>query len=85
MQRSKHGIVSRAIIVALASACPMAMAADAPQPKEIQALIDFQCLAPKTLTQLEQNRANMARGYTDRHPVMECLNKKIEELRTAGK
>ncbi len=56
-----------------------------PRSKEIQNLLDFQCNAAKTLKQAEANYADMARGYTDAHPVMICLKKKIEELKAAGK
>lgn len=86
MKFSKHGIVSRAAILAvLAGACQVAVAADGPISKEVQTLMDFQCHGVKTLKQAEANYANMARGYTDAHPVMECLKKKIEELKAAGK
>ncbi len=85
MQRSKPWILSCAITAAFAAVCQCAIAADAPLSREIQAIVDFQCHQANTLKQAEANRANMARGYTDRHPVMECLNKKIEELKAAGK
>lgn len=86
MQRNKQWNVSRvAIMAAMLSVCDGALAADAPMSKEVKAMVDFQCHAARTLTQAEANRANMARSYTDRHPVMECLNKKIEELKAAGK
>jgi hypothetical protein len=86
MQRSKNSIVSPvAIIAALVSFCTGAMADPLPRSKEIQNLLDFQCHAAKTLKQAEANYADMARGFTDSHPVMECLKKKIEELKAAGK
>ncbi len=86
MQRSKRLIVSRVAIAAvIVSVCQGAMADEVPITKEIQNLIDFQCNAAKTLKQAEANYANMARGYTDQHPVIICLKKKIEELKAAGK
>ena len=86
MQRSKNSIVSRvAIIAALVSVCTGATADPLPRSKEIQNLVEFQCHAAKTLKQAEANYADMARGFTDAHPVMECLKKKIEELKAAGK
>ena len=86
MQPSKHRIVSRvAILAVLASVCTIAPAADAPVSREVQNLIDFQCHGAKTLKQAQANYADMARGYTDQHPVMICLKKKIEELKVAGK
>jgi hypothetical protein len=86
MQRSKNSIVSRvALMAAFVSVCQGATAADAPLSKDVQTLVDFQCHGVKTLKQAEANYANMGRGYTDRHPVMECLKKKIEELKAAGK
>jgi hypothetical protein len=86
MQRSKPLILSRvAIVAAFVSVCQVATADQLPRSKEIQNLIEFQCNAAKTLKQAEANYADMARGYTDSHPVMECLKKKIEELKAAGK
>lgn len=86
MQRSRGWIVSRvAIMAAIVSACQGAMADPLPRSKEIQNLLEFQCYAAKTLKQAEANYADMARGFTDSHPVMECLKKKIEELKAAGK
>jgi hypothetical protein len=86
MQRSKQWIVSRvAIVAAFASMCQGAIAADVPMSRETQAIVDFQCHQAKTLKQAEANYANMGRGYTDAHPVMECLKKKIEELKAGGK
>jgi hypothetical protein len=84
MQYSK--IISRvAIVAAFVSVCQGAMADELPRTKEIQNLIDFQCNAAKTLKQAEANYADMARGFTDAHPVMVCLKKKIQELKAAGK
>jgi hypothetical protein len=84
MQR--NNTVSRvAIVAALFSVFQVAMADELPRSKEIQNLIDFQCNAAKTLKQAEANYADMARGFTDAHPVMICLKKKIEELKAAGK
>jgi hypothetical protein len=86
MQRSKKSIVTRAaLIAAIVSVCQGIMADPLPRSVEIQNLLDFQCHAAKTLKQAEANYANMARGFTDQHPVMECLKKKIEELKAAGK
>jgi hypothetical protein len=86
MKLSKQSIISRvAIIAAAVSVCHLAMADELPRSKEIQNLIDFQCNAAKTLKQAEANYADMARGYTDSHPVIICLKKKIEELKAAGK
>ena len=87
MQRNKHWTVP--IVVSLASwfrlpgeQCPTA---EVPMTREVKAIVDFQCHGAKTLKKAEANHAYMARSYTDRHPVMECLNKKIEELKAAGK
>jgi hypothetical protein len=86
MQCSNQRIVSRvAIMAAIFSVCQGASAADAPMSKEVKNMVDFQCHAVKTLKQAEANYADMARGYTDQHPVMECLKKKIAELKAAGK
>jgi hypothetical protein len=86
MQRSNTWIVSRvAIGAALVSVCVGAVADPLPRSVEIKNLIEFQCNSAKTLKQAEANYADMARGYTDSHPVMECLKKKIEELKAAGK
>jgi len=84
MQRNKQWIVSSAI-AAFVSVCQIATAADVPMSRETQAIVDFQCHQVKTLKQAEANYANMGRGYTDAHPVMECLKKKIEELKASGK
>jgi hypothetical protein len=84
MQRSKF--VSRiAVVAAFIPVFHGAMADELPRSKEIQNLIDFQCNAAKTLKQAEANYADMARGFTDQHPVIVCLKKKIEELKAAGK
>jgi hypothetical protein len=86
MHRNKQSMVSRvAIMAALVSVCQGATAADAPMSKEVKNLVDFQCHGVTTLKQAEANYANMARAYTDKHPVMECLTKKIEELKAARK
>lgn len=85
MQLSKPSIVSRFAIVTLVAAAGSAVAADAPMSKEVKNMVDFQCHSVTTLKQAEANYANMARAYTDAHPVMECLKKKIEELKAAGK
>ena len=86
MQHIKKWKVSRvALVAALVSVCQVTLADPLPRSKEIQNLIDFQCNAAKTLKQAEANYADMARGFTDSHPVMECLKKKIEELKAAGK
>jgi hypothetical protein len=84
MQRSN--LVTRAaFIAAFFSVFQGAVADELPRSKEIQNLIDFQCNGAKTLKQAEANYADMARGFTDAHPVMICLKKKIEELKAAGK
>jgi hypothetical protein len=86
MKVSQRSILSRVAVIAAAfSVCHLAAADELPRSKEIQNLIDFQCNAAKTLKQAEANYADMARGYTDAHPVMICLKKKIEELKAAGK
>ncbi|MEO6078320.1 MAG: hypothetical protein ABIQ86_00870 [Steroidobacteraceae bacterium] len=86
MQCSKHRIVSRvAVVAALVSVCQAAMADPLPPSVEIKNLVEFQCHGAKTLKQAEANYADMARGFTDAHPVMECLKKKIVELKAAGK
>lgn len=86
MQFSKLSIVARATFAAAAvSVCFGAIADELPRAKEIQNLIDFQCNAAKTVKQAEANLADMSRGYTDSHPVIVCLKKKIEELKAAGK
>lgn len=86
MHRNKpHRNFRFASLVVLAVAGQVAMAADVPVTKEVQNLIDFQCHGATTVKQAEANYANMARGYTDQHPVLVCLKKKIEELKAAGK
>ena len=86
MQRSKHSVLSQvAVLAAFVSVFQVARADQLPRDKEIQNLIEFQCNGAKTLKQAEANYADMARGYTDQHPVMICLKKKIEELKAAGK
>jgi hypothetical protein len=86
MHCSKQRFVSRiAILAAIVSVCQGAFADELPRNKEIQNLIDFQCHGAKTLKQAEANYADMARGFTDQHPVMICLKKRIEELKAAGK
>lgn len=85
MQRSSNRNLSRvAIVAALVSVCQVAAAALPPE-RELQVLLDFQCHGVKTLKQAETNQANMGRRFTDKHPVMECLKAKIEELKAAGK
>jgi hypothetical protein len=84
--RNKRLIASRiAAAAAFVVVGQIAVAADAPMSKEVKNLVDFQCHGVTTLKQAEANYANMARAYTDAHPVMECLKKKIEELKAAGK
>lgn len=86
MQPSERQNVFLSVLVTvLVSVCQVARATDVPMTREIQAIVDFQCHQAKTVKQAETNYANMGRGYTDAHPVMECLKKKIEELRAAGK
>jgi hypothetical protein len=92
MQHGKHWFVSRIAILATAlSACPVAltdeapMADEVPMTRQIKSIVDFQCHGAKSVKQAEANYANMARDYTDQHPVMVCLKKKIEELKAAGK
>lgn len=86
MQRSKQSVLLRvAMVAAFVSVFQGASADELPRSKEIQNLIEFQCNGAKTLKQAEANYADMARGYTDQHPVMVCLKKKIEELKAAGK
>jgi hypothetical protein len=86
MHCSKQRSISRlAILAAIVSMCQGAIADALPRNKEIQNLIDFQCHGAKTLKQAEANYADMARGFTDQHPVMICLKKRIEELKAAGK
>lgn len=98
MQRGKQWFVSRVAILAMAvSTCQVALpdeatladsapVADAvPMTRQIKSMVDFQCHGAKTSKQAEANYANMARDYTDQHPVLVCLKKKIEELKAAGK
>lgn len=86
MQRSKLSIPSCvATAAALVMFCHGAAATDVPMTREVQNLVAFQCHGAKTLKQAEANYADMARGYTDAHPVIICLKKKIEELKAAGK
>lgn len=81
-----HRIVSRlAIMAALFAAGQAATAGDVPMTQEVKNLVEFQCHAAKTSKQAEANYADMGRGYTDAHPVMECLKKKIADLKAAGK
>jgi hypothetical protein len=84
MQRSK--LVSQIALMAASILLFQGATADElPRSKETQNLVEFQCNAAKTLKQAEANYADMARGFTDAHPVMICLKKKIEELKAAGK
>jgi hypothetical protein len=86
MLRNKRNVVSRvAFLAAFGLAGQIATAVEVPVTKEVQNLIDYQCHGAKTLKQAQDNYTNMGRGYTDAHPVMVCLKKKIEELKTAGK
>jgi hypothetical protein len=84
MQRSKF-VSHVAFMAASFLVFQGATADELPRSKEIQNLIEFQCNGAKTLKQAEANYADMARGFTDQHPVMICLKKKIEELKAAGK
>jgi len=86
MQRNNPSKLPRiAITAAFAALCQVAVADPLPQSVEIRNLVQFQCNAAKTLKQAEANYADMGRGFTDQHPVMICLKKKIEELKAAGK
>lgn len=86
MHRSKQGMISRLVMAgALVSAFQLGHATNVPMTKEVKNLVDFQCHGATTLKQAEANYANMSRGFTDQHPVMECLKKRIEELKAAGK
>lgn len=83
---SKSKFAARiAVAAAVVSICQGVVAADAPLSKEMQNMMEFQCNAVKTLKQAEANYADLSRGYTDQHPVVACLKKKIEELKAAGK
>lgn len=86
MHSNKRRIVSSVVAMAAAILAGQGAVADeAPMTKEVKSMVDFQCHGAKTLKQAEANYANMARDYTDQHPVMACLKKKIEELKAAGK
>lgn len=86
MHNSKRRIVSGVFLLAAAIVVgPVSVADEAPLSKEMKSMVDFQCHGAKTLKQAEANYANMGRDYTDQHPVMACLKKKIEELKAAGK
>jgi hypothetical protein len=86
MQRNMRHLVSHfATLAAIVMAGQAAVAADAPLSREVQNMVDFQCHGATTLKQAEANYANLARGYTDAHPAMACLKKKIEALRATGK
>lgn len=88
MQPTQKKLVSRAVLAAaLASFCHGAASSEGeiPVTKEIQNIIDFLCHGAKTSKQAEANHTRMARGYTDRHPVLICLKNKIAELKAAGK
>ena len=86
MHRSKLSIVSRAAFAAVfISLGQGAMAQDSARAKEEKALMDFQCHAAKTVQKLEANYADMARRFTDAHPVMQCMKAKMDELKAGGK
>jgi hypothetical protein len=86
MQRSNPWVVSLfAVAAGFVPVCQAVAGADVPMTKEIKAMVDFQCHGAKTLKKAEANHAYMARSYTDQHPVIQCLNKKIVELKAAGK
>jgi hypothetical protein len=85
MQRNKQWIAPIVVSLVILVSPQGEASAEVPMTKEVKAIVDFQCHGAKTLKKAEANHAYMARSYTDRHPVMECLNKKIEELKAAGK
>jgi hypothetical protein len=85
MHNSKRWMVSGvAIAAAWVAAGPLAAADEVPMTKEMKLIVDFQCHGAKTVKQAESNLANMERSYSDQHPVVICLKKKIVELKAAG-
>jgi hypothetical protein len=86
MQFGKRWILSRAAIAAvLVAAGAAGTAQEVPMTKEMKAMVDFQCHGAKTLQQAEANLARMERDYTDQHPVIACLKKKIGEMKGGAK
>jgi hypothetical protein len=87
MQRGKFRFVSRVAIVAAVIAIGQVASAqeEMPMSKEMKSMVDFQCHGAKTLQQAEANLARMSRDYTDQHPVIACLKKKIDEMKGGAK
>lgn len=88
MQFDQRWIISRAAIVAaIVAAGPVAVAGadEVPMTKEMKSMVDFQCHGAKTLQQAEANLARMERDYTEQHPVVACLKKKVAEMKQGAK
>lgn len=86
MQSGKRSILSRAAIaVAIVAISQVGAAQEVSMTKEVKAMVDFQCHGAKTLQQAEANLARMERDYTDQHPVIACLKKKIGEMKAGAK
>lgn len=83
MQRNTRWIISGIATIASLFVGSMAGAEDAPPSgaAAVNNIVEFQCHGAKTLQQAEKNYAQMGRQYTDVHPVMACLKKKIEEMK----
>jgi hypothetical protein len=85
MRKSRQRILARvAIVAAMVSVGQMAKADEVPMTKEIKAMVDFQCHGAKSLQQAEANLARAERDYTDQHPVVACLKKKVVELKSSA-
>lgn len=87
MQRGKFRFVSGVAILAAVVAIGRVASAqeEVPMSKETKSMVDFQCHGAKTLQQAEANLARMSRDYTDQHPVIVCLKKKIDEMKGGAK
>jgi hypothetical protein len=86
MQSDKRWSLSRAAIVAAMIAVgPAATADEVPMTKEMKSMVDFQCHGAKTLKQAEDNLARMERDYTEQHPVVACLKRKVAEMKQGTK
>lgn len=87
MQRGKSRFVSSVAILAAVVAIGQVAGAqeEVPMSKEMKSMVDFQCHGAKSLQQAEANLARMSRDYTDQHPVIVCLKKKIDEMKGGAK
>jgi hypothetical protein len=86
MQFNKRWILARtAIVTACVALGTAATAEEVPMTKEMKSMVDFQCHGAKTLQQAEANLARMERDYTEQHPVVACLKKKVAEMKQGAK